>query len=324
MRMTSKSISFITTVLNEEQTIEQLLSSLLIQTHLPAEIIITDGGSSDKTKEVIESFFLKENEKIKNIRTVFREKKGNRSVGRNEAIRLATGDIIVCTDSGCVLDQHWIEEIIKPFENENVDVVAGYYKGKVENTFQKSQLPYVLIMEDRLDPKTFLPASRSMAFRKKIWEIFGGFPEKYSHNEDYVFAHSLRTSGATIVYAKSAVVYWLPRNNIRDVYIMFRRFAYGDIEAGIWRKKVFGVFGRYILGLLLLIFTIFMMQSSLFGLVVACLLLYIIWAISKNYRYVKRISALFYLSLLQFTADFAVLSGSLAAIINSWGTPRTR
>ena len=41
--------SFITTVLNEEKTIEGLLESLNNQTLKPDEIVIVDGGSTDRT-----------------------------------------------------------------------------------------------------------------------------------------------------------------------------------------------------------------------------------------------------------------------------------
>ena len=49
--------SFITTVYNEEDSIVEFLESLKGQTRLPSEIIIVDGGSKDRTFEMIEEFF---------------------------------------------------------------------------------------------------------------------------------------------------------------------------------------------------------------------------------------------------------------------------
>ncbi len=54
-----KKVSVIATVLNEEKTIQDLLLSLLKQTRTPDEIIITDGGSSDKTPLIIQEFISK-------------------------------------------------------------------------------------------------------------------------------------------------------------------------------------------------------------------------------------------------------------------------
>ena len=159
-------ISFITTIFNEELTIKKFLSSLIAQTKFPDEIIIVDGGSTDNTLLVVSQFaFPLSNKKIKII-----QKKGNRSVGRNEAIKNATGDIIVCTDAGNLLDRDWIKNITKPFLNKTIDVVAGYYKGKAKNIFQKCLIPYALVMPDKVEPDNFLPATRSIAFKKSIWK----------------------------------------------------------------------------------------------------------------------------------------------------------
>src|SRR3989338_7358403 len=154
-------ISFIATIFNEEKTIEVFLTSVLSQSILPDEIILVDGGSTDATVEKVQNAKFK----VQNYNVKFKiiVKRGNRSVGRNEAITHARGDIIVCSDAGCELDKDWIKHITKPFKDMSVDVVAGYYKGKSQTIFQKCLIPYVLVMPDRVDLNNFLPATRSMA-----------------------------------------------------------------------------------------------------------------------------------------------------------------
>ncbi len=307
-------ISFITTIYNEQNSILDFLQSLAAQTKLPDEIIIVDGGSVDQTVSLINKFqFPKSVKKVKVI-----VKKGNRSVGRNEAIRQASGDIIVCSDAGNILDKDWIALITKPFTEKDVDVVAGYYKGLTQNTFHKSLLPYVFVMPDKVDSNNFLPATRSVAFKKSIWKKVGGFDEVLSHNEDYAYAKKLKKIGANIVFVKDAIAYWIPRNTLKETYIMFLRFAYGDAEAGIFRPKVLFLFVRYLL--ILGLFLVFVITKSFLILYFLSfiLLLYIVWAISKNYRYVKDASAFFYLPLLQFIADFAVMNGTISGILHLW------
>ena len=315
-------ISFITTVFNEEKSIDKFLKSLFAQSKLPDEIVIVDGGSTDKTIERIANCELR----IKKKRVIFKLiiKRGNRAVGRNEAIRKATGDVIACSDSGNVLDKKWFENIIKPFgfaqgkPFKNVDVVAGYYKGLAKNIFQKCLIPYALVMPDKVNPDTFLPATRSVAFTKAIWKKARGFDERYSHNEDYVFANRLKEMGAKIVFAKDAVVHWIPRDSFKEAFVMFSRFAFGDAEAGIWRPKVLLLFARYLIGSSLLLFSVLHRSFMLIVLVGISLILYLLWSLWKNYRYVKNSQAFLILPLLQLTSDMAVLAGTVLAFLRTF------
>jgi len=304
-------ISFITTVFNEERTIDRLLESLFNQSRLPDEIIVVDGGSSDNTVAKLKT----QNSKLKTpIELKIIIKKGNRSVGRNEAIRNALGDIIVCSDAGCVLDKDWIKNIIEPFFDPKVDVVAGYYRGYTKTIFGKCIVPYVLVMPDKINYKNFLPASRSVAFKKSIWKKAGGFPEQFSHNEDYIFARKLKKIEANIVFAKDAIVYWMPYTNLRDSFIMFFRFALGDAEARIFRTNVLLLFVRYIFGITLLTYFLVFKSFFLLNSLYLMLFLYLLWSVLKNYRYIKSPMAFVYLPLLQAVSDVAVILGTLTGI----------
>lgn len=305
-------MSFITTVFNEEENIEKLLDSLLLQTKLPQEIVIVDAKSTDSTVKKIKNYELRFNKKGINYITII--KVGNRSVGRNEAIRNCSGDIIICSDAGCVLDKVWVENITKPFSNPQVDVVAGYYKGIAKNVFQKCLIPYALVMPDKVDPANFFPSTRSIAFRKLIWKKVGGFPEQFSYSEDFVFARKLKElaswlSGQKVkmVFQKNAVAHWIPRENIIDAFIMFFRFAKGDSKAKILRPKVLLLFMRYLIGIVVFVWNI--------QVLLLLLIVYLAWSIVKNYKYVLDFRALFILPLLQITADTAVITGTIMGIL---------
>ncbi|MCL5070808.1 MAG: glycosyltransferase, partial [Actinobacteria bacterium] len=309
--MATLKTSLVATVLNEEKTIKDFIESIINQSVLPSEVIIVDGGSSDSTVESIKKQVsgIKQ-EQLKRVKFKVFTKKGNRSVGRNEGIKQASSETILLTDSGCILDKDWIKNIIKPFKDKNTDVVAGYYKGEFPNIFQKSLIPYVLVMPDRVNEKEFLPATRSMAFKKNIWIKAGGFDEKLSHNEDYAFANKLNEIGAKIVFSKNAVVKWIPRKNLKQAFIMFFRFALGDIQANLLRDKVVYLFLRYIFAAYLLALAVVMKSVLLNLLIILAFFGYILWSIFKNYKYVNDTKAYFYLPLLQLTSDAAVILGT--------------
>jgi len=306
-------ISFVTTVLNEEKSIDAFIKSIFLQTKTPDEIIIVDGGSTDATASVISN--LKSQISNKQIKFKFIRKKGNRAVGRNDGVKNATGDIILISDAGCILDKNWVQNITEHFIDPKVDVVAGYYRGNAKNVFEKCLVPYVLVMPDKVNKDTFLPASRSMAFRKTVWEKVGGFPEQFSNNEDYVFGNNLKKINAKIIFKKDAIVNWIPRKNIKDAFKMFFRFALGDSESGIYRPKVLLVFARYLI-LPYLFFLAFIYKSIVLSfLIILFLIAYIVWSIFKNYKYIKNKQAFIYLPLIQFTSDFAVLLGTFTGLI---------
>ena len=96
---------------------------------------------------------------------------------------------------------------------------------------------------------------------------------------------------------------------------MMWRFALGDAEAGIYRPKVMLVFIRYIFGLLFVLMGVILQQNWVLILSGILLILYILWSIWKNYTYVKDVRAFFFLPLLQFAADLAVLSGTVRGLL---------
>lgn len=295
--------SFIATVYNEEKSIKLLVESLLRQTKKPDEIIIVDGGSVDNTVKILRTY-----PEIK-----LYVKKGNRSVGRNYAISKAKHNLILISDAGCILNKKWVEQISKPFESKNIQVVAGYYRAKAETVLQKAVTPYVLVMPDRVRPNNFLPATRSMAILRDVWEGIGKFNPKLSDNEDYEFSRRLSES-EKITFVKNAIVYWIPPDSYARIFWMFFRFARGDAQAGIIRRKVILIFIRYTLILFLLGIYLSTRELVYLFILLSFGVLYIAWSILKNYHYVRSYGAVFLLPLLQFVSDGAVLVGTVIGL----------
>jgi glycosyltransferase involved in cell wall biosynthesis len=305
--------AFISTVLNEGQNIVPFLRSILAQTKLPYEVIIVDGGSSDNTLSELKKFekqFLK-----KGIEFRVLQKVGNRSVGRNWAIKNSKSSIIACSDAGCVLDKDWFLNITKPFSDKSIDVVAGYYKPVTQNIFQQCLATYTCVMPDRIDEENFLPSSRSVAFRKRAWQEIRGYPQDLDTCEDLVFAKRLKSKGFRFAFARNAIVFWPQRKNLLEAFIQFFKYARGDGQALYFRPQTPFLFMRYALGLFLLMFILKTKNIFIFYLLILSVVFYILWSISKNYKYVRDARAIFWLPILQFTADIAVILGMTLGVI---------
>jgi hypothetical protein len=157
-----------------------------------------------------------------------------------------------------------------------------------------------------------------MALKKSVWERVGKFNEQLSHNEDYAFAKQLKKAGTKIVFQKNAVVNWVPGNNFNQAFVMFYRFAYGDIQANILRPKVALIFIRYVLGLIILFAFLYFKLILLMQILLIAVVVYLLWAVIKNFKYVKDYRAIVYLPLFQLTSDLAVLSGSILGFLTKF------
>lgn len=239
-------VSFITTVFNEEKTIETFLKSVVKQSRLPDEVVIVDGGSSDGTREKISLFATRlcpapsgaglrsglRRDKRKMTFKIMERKGASIAQGRNEAIRKATGEIVVASDGGCILEKHWLEEIVKPFAKKEVDVVSGFYLPTGKSVLQKLLGLLTSVPLNKVNQEDFLPSSRSIAFKITAWERVGGYPEDISSCEDLVFAIRLKKFGFMFKFAPQAVVYWEQDDSIIRAVKKFFEYSGGDGMAG--------------------------------------------------------------------------------------------
>lgn len=326
----SMAVSIIITTLNEEKSILPLLKCLKNQTYKAKEIITVDASSTDQTVKLIKNF---SQQYPKLQLKIFVNKNCSRSQGRNLAIKQVQSPLIAITDAGCLPHPDWLEKMLEKFidfqaklltqqrqknqkqnqeqnySTKNLPVVAGYYWSLAKTPFQAAMIPFVLVMADRLN-KNFLPSTRSMLLAKTTWKKIGGFREDLNYSEDYEFALRLKKNHVPIIVAQNALVNWQPRTNLLEFFMMIYNFAQGDIKAGIFRYKVILVFLRYFFGLMILAF----IPHYYFLTVMIMLMLYSLWAIQKNQRYVNK--GWFYLPILQITADLAVMWGTLEGIFN--------
>jgi hypothetical protein len=84
---------------------------------------------------------------------------------------------------------------------------------------------------------TFLPSSRSVAFRKAAWEAVDGYPEWLDYCEDLIFDIRLRDIYGSFSFAPGAKVHFQPRGNLRAFFKQYYQYARGDGKADLWRKR---------------------------------------------------------------------------------------
>jgi len=241
-------VVLIVTVRNEARTIGPLLDSILAGTRVPDEIVVADGGSSDGTLELLRSRASAD----PRIRAVLAP--GNRSVGRNAAVRASTAPIVACTDAGVEVEPDWLERITRPFAADPAtEVVAGFYLPVGRTRFERAAGVISAPRLTEIDPKRFLPSTRSVAFRRTAWERVRGFDESLAHNEDTPFALALKAAGARFHFEPEALVRWHPRGDLRSFFRQHRRFGFGDGESRVQGSFYARLAAKYALGAILFV-----------------------------------------------------------------------
>lgn len=221
-------VSVICTVKNEGENLRVLLDSLVNQTRLPDELVFSDGGSTDNTRQILEEYQQWLPLKIVDAAG------SNISQGRNKAIAIAGGPIIAVTDAGVVLSPNWLERLVHPLESGKEQMVAGWFEPDPYTDFEVVMGATVLPTLDDVDPATFLPSSRSVAFMKGAWEVVGGYPEWLDYGEDLVFDNMLRKHYGSFAFASEAVAYFRPRGSLRSFFRQYYYYARGDGKANLW------------------------------------------------------------------------------------------
>jgi glycosyltransferase involved in cell wall biosynthesis len=197
-------VSVVVPAYNAAKTIEICLDSLVKQNYSRKgyEIIVVDDGSKDETKSIILSY--------KQVRYIYQVNAGPASA-RNTGWKNAKGDIVVFTDSDCVLEKNWLEEMTKPFEVEDeVGAVGGAYEKTINSDKWLARLigEEIKFRYSKIGQYTDAHGSYSLAVRKSVLEEVGGFNKSYpvATAEDWDLCYKIIEKGYKIFFNKRAHV----------------------------------------------------------------------------------------------------------------------
>ncbi len=225
-------VSVIATVFNEASSLPHLLDSLAGQTRRPEEVVIADGGSTDDTVALLERYAAAGPLPLQ----IITYPGSNISQGRNAAIRAAAGPVIAVTDAGVRIRPDWLEKLVAPIEAGRA-TAAGFFRPDPHTPFEVAMGATVLPAVQEIDPHTFLPSSRSVAFLKEAWQTVGGYPEWLDYCEDLILDFYLRDRYGPFAFVPEAVVAFRPRGSWRTFFLQYYRYARGDGKADLWRLR---------------------------------------------------------------------------------------
>lgn len=229
-------VSVIVPCLNEAATIQILLNAIYRQTYPleQIEVIISDGMSTDSTRQKIEAFSQAHPElKIHIVDNPER----SIPAALNKAIRASNGEIIIRLDAHSMPYPDYIERIVTAIKMEKGDNVGGVWEiqpgknkdGKV--TWMARSIAAAASNPLGVGNALYRYTQSAQtvdtvpfgAFRKRLIEKVGYFNERLLTNEDYEFNVRITKLGGVI---------WLDPA-IRSVY--FARPTYSALLKQYWR-----------------------------------------------------------------------------------------
>lgn len=237
-------VAFVILTKNSERTISECLREVMkLKDERDLEVIIVDGGSTDKTLDII-----KEYQKIMNIKLLHDHGKGL-GYARDIGWREASADYVVMLDSDVLVNKDFIIEAIKLLENDGklgavsaklkpISLDKGWF-GK----FQEKNLS--IYLHHQHSPYPFEAIALHTActiFKRKVLKEVGGFDEFFDlAKEDSDISYRIRKNGYKLAYLNHYAIH------LERARIIKTNFRYGrsyvliakkhpDME-GLWRFR---------------------------------------------------------------------------------------
>ena len=119
--MNQLSISTVICTRNRVDDLDECITSLLKQRHLPDEIVVVDASDNNLTESLITA-----KGKLSKIPFQYVHTSPGLTKQRNIGVNVSNGDILAFLDDDVVLEQNYFKEVMKCFESDNeVSGVGG-------------------------------------------------------------------------------------------------------------------------------------------------------------------------------------------------------
>jgi succinoglycan biosynthesis protein ExoA len=241
-------VSIIMPCYNEEKYIGQAIESLIDDWVLKnCEFLVVDGGSVDRTREIIEALSRKieagflgaERERPWPFLRRLNNSARIQACGMNRGIEEARGEIILRADAHCLYPPGYVEYCLRSLialEKEGVANFGGFIKPVGHSL---TQLAIALALKNPIgvgDSRWHLGRKSGYVdtvylgiFRKKILEEIGRYDPRAHPNEDAELNLRLLKSGKKIYLDGSLGVYYFVRDSLSHLARQY--FYYGQGRA---------------------------------------------------------------------------------------------
>lgn len=199
-QMSSPLISLITVTFNAEKLVSDTLKSAIEQTYKNIELIVVDGGSSDKTLENVKQFSA-------HIGTLISEPDYGIYDAMNKGIKAAKGEWIYFLNAG---DSFYNQHVLENIFSHSIDEYDLIY-AKVETKNEPTGINYITGKPTFFrDFFSRYPICHQATFtRKSVFEKIGFYTIQYKLAADTEwFARFFKSSPSKAIFIDQVVAYY--------------------------------------------------------------------------------------------------------------------
>ncbi|MCL1467473.1 glycosyltransferase [Argonema galeatum] len=238
-------LSVIIPCFNAERTIAAQLEALANQHWSePWEVIISDGGSSDRTIAIAQQY----QEKLPNLRIVDCSDRRGAAHGRNVGAQAAASEALAFCEADDEVGPGWVAAMGEALCE--YDFVAGYCEIK------KLNQPWAIkarsggrlidgwedgIIRDNSFVKYAVAGGYTVGIKRSVHEAIGGFDESILIGDDVDYSWRVQLAGTKLHHIPDLKIHYRLRHTLADIY----RQAYGYGKSSFFLYKKYQPLGIY-------------------------------------------------------------------------------
>lgn len=187
-------VSIVTVSYNSAATIKSAIESVLAQDYSDIEYIIVDGGSTDNTMEIVETYGAK-------LKWISEPDNGIYDA-MNKGLKMATGDVIGNLNADDFYANHEvISKVVKAFESQNVDAVYADIQYVDEQDTSKILRNWIAKPYDKSNfLMGWMPPHPTFFLKRKAYDVYGVYNDSFVSAGDYemmlrmLYKHGLKAA----------------------------------------------------------------------------------------------------------------------------------
>ena len=225
-------VTVVIPALNEEHFLGECLDSVTSQDYGLLQIVVVDGGSNDRTVQVVEQR-MSDDPRIELVRNP----RPSIPTSLNLALQQARGRWLVRVDAHSTVGPDYIRRAVEHLREDLWGGVGGRKDG-VGRTSAGRAIAVAMGSRFGVGNSTYHHGTRVQevdhlpfgAYPVELIRGLGGWDEQLSANEDFEFDYRLRKAGNVLLFDPAIVIKWHSRQSIRDLFWQYHRYGRGKVD----------------------------------------------------------------------------------------------